>query len=105
MNTIENFGTHLTKYIELVQRLNTEYYTKHYPNLPVDKVGFEMGKRYVRVFTNNGTQRFVHTFVDMTNGNILKGSWKAPVKNGVRGNIMDPNVSKVINHNGPNYLR
>lgn len=104
MNTIENFGTHLTNYVELVQRLNDEYHAKHCPTLPQIKVGFEMGKRYVRVFTNNGTQRSVHSFVDMTNGNILKGSWKAPVKNGVRGNINE-DPSKVINHHGPNYLR
>ncbi len=111
MNTAENFIPALAKYIELVQRLNDEHDQKHYAHLMATNptfhvvVGAEEGSRYVRVFKITGTQRSLHSFVDKTNGNILKGSWKSPVKNGVRGNIHDENISKVINHHGPNYLR
>lgn len=63
-------------------------------------------KRYIRlVHSENGKDRSVYCFVDTTNGDLLKGSWKAPVKNGVRGNIFDQDTYANFNHYGPNYLK
>ena len=47
----------------------------------------------------------VYCFYDHTNGDLLKGSWKAPVANGVRGNVKDPNVLTKFDWHGPKYLR
>lgn len=63
-------------------------------------------KRYVRlVHSEYGKDRSVYCFVDTTNGDLLKGSWKAPVKNGVRGNIFDKETYSNFNHYGPKYLK
>ena len=63
-------------------------------------------KRYIRlVHSEYGKDRSVYCFVDTTNGDLLKGSWKAPVKNGVRGNIFDQSTYANFNHYGPNYLK
>lgn len=50
-------------------------------------VEFTEGERYYRVYRHYNGQNSVHCFVDKEDGSILKGSWKAPVKNGIRGNI------------------
>ena len=52
------------------------------------------------------TAESVHTFIDMTNGDILKAaSYKAPAKNGVRGNIFADDLGRsCINGYGANYL-
>lgn len=60
----------------------------------------EMGHKFARVATDNGTQRMVHAFVDMTTGDVIKAAgWKAPQKgkNGlaVRYRLADP-VSKAL---------
>lgn len=47
----------------------------------------------------------VYCFYDHTNGDLLKGTWKAPVAKGVRGNIKDPNVLDKFDWHGPKYLR
>lgn len=70
------------------------------------KVGVDMGPTYVRVWKDDvGQGKSVHTFIDRRNGDILKGSWKAPVKNGKRANIHEPGWEKAITHHGPVYLR
>jgi hypothetical protein len=57
-------------------------------------VSAENGRRFTRIVQDNGTQRFVHAFVDMTNGDVIKAAgWKAPQRgvNGlaVRFNLLD----------------
>lgn len=63
---------------------------------------FSEGPKYVKVF-NRGS---VHSFVDKTNGNVLKpASWKAPAKH-ARGNIYAAdNGLKNMGPYGPAYLR
>ncbi len=46
----------------------------------------------------------VYCFVDITNGNILKGSWKAPVADGVRGNLKDADVLQKVTTYGVEYI-
>jgi hypothetical protein len=54
----------------------------------------EYGRRFTRIVNEGENQRFVHAFVDMTNGDVIKAAgWKAPQrgKNGlaVRFNLVD----------------
>jgi hypothetical protein len=55
------------------------------------------------------TNRCVHCFVRLEDGAILKGSWKAPVKNPVRGSIFaadcDIGEDRAVNQYGCAYLR
>jgi hypothetical protein len=57
-------------------------------------VSAEYGRRFVRIVVDNGTQRMVHAFVDLTNGDVVKAAgWTAPQRgvNGlaVRFNLLD----------------
>jgi hypothetical protein len=80
---------------------------KEFPQSPATKVSYEIGRRYVRIVKHNSwDQKSVHSFIDSTNGDILKGSWKAPVARGVRGNIYaDDHGLSCVNWHGPKYLR
>lgn len=57
-------------------------------------VTVEYGRRFARMVVDNGTQRSVHAFVDLTNGNVVKAAgWKAPQRGvyglAVRFNLLD----------------
>ena len=100
----------LQMYMDLVQWKNDHYYkimdfTFSDPPL----IRADIGNKYARVVKVdqlNGSQS-VHTFVHLDNGDIYKaGSWKAPQKNGVRGNIFDTDVGEsVVNEHGAIYLK
>jgi hypothetical protein len=101
---IDGFEAAFQAYLDGVRKL---YQTWARPTYPSADVRYEVGPRYIRVITENGHDRNVHTFVDRTNGDILKAAgWKAPAKNGVRGSILseDHGLSKV-NWHGAIYLR
>lgn len=76
-------------------------------------VDYSIGKRYAKVFTmyQDGSSKSLHSFVDMENGDIVKGSWKAPIRDksgklAVRGNIWADDIGESnITHHGPKYLR
>jgi len=61
------------------------------------EVRFERLKKNIRVFYvdvwegNREGSTSVICFVEPDTGAILKGSWKAPVKNGVRGHVVNGN--------------
>lgn len=59
-----------------------------YPSFEPYTFGFDTGPKYHKVWQDNGTQKMVCFFVERANGDVWKGSWKAPVKNFVRGNIL-----------------
>ena len=69
------------------------------------------GKKYARVIyeddnTNGAGQRFVHSFVNMKNGDVLKaGGWKAPAPNGIRTNIFADDCADHVNEHGTVYLK
>ena len=93
----------LKDYVALVTELNADYWTRNgYTFAPAPVASVSIGRRYAKIIKENS----VHTFVDMTNGNILKaGSWKAPAPNGVRGNIFSDDFGRsVINEHGANYI-
>jgi len=106
------------EYITVVQTMNDNYWkVMGYTHGPAPEVDVIWGKKYAKVVTNNRHfvdgdrgieygQATVHTFVNMENGDILKGSWKAPVKNGVRGNIFADDIgASCINEYGTVYLK
>ena len=73
----------------------------------------DYGKKYAKVVKLdqlNGA-RSVHSFIDMSNGDIIKGNWKSPVRTkakglAIRGNIFANDLgSDRVNEHGPNYLR
>jgi hypothetical protein len=78
------------------------------PQVHIDSIG----GRYIKLaefeqtpaLTGPYKARSVYCFVDLTNGDLLKGSWKAPVKNGVRSNLNDPKVFEKFTVYGPAYL-
>lgn len=101
-------------YVAVVQGLQDDYFringfTFGLPPL----VTTDEGSRYVRIVKNDrdcegklrDMGKHVHTFLDRTNGDILKGNWKSPVKNGVRGNVNNPGYEACITQHGTVYLR
>ena len=97
-------------YVDLVQKKNNRYYEIYdfkFSDPPTVTVDY--GNKYARIVKNDGLNgsRSVHTFVNMTNGDILKsGGWKAPAPNGVRGNIFANDFgADRINEHGANYLK
>jgi hypothetical protein len=114
------------EYINVVQEMNDNHWkVMGYTFGPAPEVDVIFGKKYAKVVCMNRHyvtgdpavvgkentkvaygQTTVHSFVNMENGDILKGSWKAPVKNGVRGNINADDVgADRINEYGPIYLK
>ena len=83
-----------SKLLEYVNKLYNEhknYYAKNFPNLTPPTFSINFGKKYGKVIRDNGSQKSVHCFVDLSNGDLLKAaSWKIPTK-GKRGNITDEN--------------
>ena len=78
-------------YVEMVQgKMNAMWERNGFTHADPNHISVTYGKKYARVIYESGTQRSVHTFVNMINGDILKaGGWKAPATNGVRGNVFD----------------
>jgi len=100
----------LDEYVAMVQKKVNRYFEiMEYTFAAPPEITVDYGKKYARVVKvdqlNGG--RSVHTFVNMLNGDILKsGSWKAPQKNGVRGNIFAEDVgADRVNEHGAIYLR
>ena len=98
----------LDGYVEMVQNKMNDYWERSkFTHAEPDNIYAEYGNKYARVVHANGTQRSVHTFVNMINGDILKsGSWKAPQPNGVRGNIFEDDFgASRVNEYGASYLK
>jgi hypothetical protein len=108
------------EYINVVQKMNDNYWkVMGYTFGPAPEVDVIFGNKYAKVVTKGRHykdrdeseevvygQTTVHSYVNMENGDILKGNWKAPVKNGVRGNINADDVgADRINEYGPIYLK
>ena len=108
------------EYVDVVQTMNdNNWKAMGYTFGPAPEVDVIFGNKYAKVVTKGRHykdrdesnevvygQTTVHSFVNMENGDILKGNWKAPVKNGVRGNINADDVgADRINEYGPIYLK
>ena len=75
----------------------------------VNGLSLEVGSKYIRVVTSNGSSRSVHSFIvredgpKFKKGDILKSaSWKTPALNQARGNIFGQYHT---NWTGADYLR
>jgi hypothetical protein len=102
----------LDKYVDTVQQMQEDYFkvmnfTFSAPPSVICQIKTKYAK-IVKVDGLNGSSS-VHSFVDLSNGNILKGNWKAPIRTkkglAIRGNIFAPDVSMYVNEHGPHYLR
>jgi len=104
----------LTDFIRGVNKKISDYWTQmnfthsEAPIVMVDSIG----KRYAKLATCKRSRvtgkleaDSVYCFYDIESGDLLKGTWKAPVANGVRGNVKDPNVLSKFTEHGPAYLR
>jgi hypothetical protein len=105
------FKERLDKYLAGV-REKVAYNLKQYSLTATPEIKAAFGERYVKVYrleiASNGSllSRSVHSFVDQTNGDVLKAaSWRSPAKH-ARGNIYDADygLSRVTAY-GPEYLR
>ena len=115
MITDLNNNQPLVNFINGVNDLIKEYWTKNQfdfndpPVVMVENVGRRYAKLAVFEKTPHKTGPLVanrvYCFYDLTNGDLLKGQWKAPVANGVRGNVNEPNVLDKFDWHGPKYLR
>jgi hypothetical protein len=88
-----------------LSQLMREYYTTKFSNLAVPKLEVKFGKKYAKIIKVDN-QRSVHSFINLSNGDILMAaSWNAPAKH-ARGNIFDANcgVGTAVTVYGARYL-
>ena len=72
------------KYFDLVKLRYKTYMKTAFPNSDIGNVEMIKGRKYTKIIVDRG----IHSFIDNTNGNILKpNSYRAPHKT-PRGNIM-----------------
>ncbi len=104
----------LVKFIDGVNAKMAAYWNRNgftHMKCPIVQIA-SIGPRYAKLAhmeDRKGTGKWeassVYCFFDFTNGNLLKGTWKAPAANGVRGNVNEPNVLDKFTEHGPAYLR
>lgn len=68
-------------YVEALQGLFDALVAGNKYDRTPDRVFTEYGRKFVRVGHDNGVQRFVHSFVELETGDVIKAAgWKAPQK-------------------------
>lgn len=102
----------IREYAEMVKEVAREDisgFSKHADDV---NTSVEFGRKYAKVLVSDKyTSRRIHTFVDMTNGNIHKAAtFNSPETSGktkgVRGNIWSEDMGRsVINWHGAKYLK
>lgn len=73
----------LRTYVVALDALMLEYHGE-----PHEPVTCEVRRKYAKIIRGNG----VYSYVDLSNGDVLKGNWKGPelaVRHIVRGNVVD----------------
>jgi hypothetical protein len=121
MNDLEKTNVAETNAIELVELVETlcADITTAINNKWEHTIGntthdYSIGKKYIRVFSDNGSQRSVWGFINVGNnkfkvGDVLKASgWSQPALNSARGNLYDGyEIAKGYSTHrvhGPDYL-
>lgn len=101
-----NIKAELEKYMTLLDQIAEEFFasTKSYRK---HTFRLEIGKKYAKIVCE--TTSSVHSFIDMTNGDILKAAtYKAPAKH-PRGNIINISTKEellnCVDVYGAKYLR
>jgi hypothetical protein len=97
----------INDYMDRLRDMINDHYRQSYSSLTPPTVSFMRGKRYCRIVLSTDPRhddRKVHSFVDMTNGNILKANgWKSPHPT-PRGNVLDLDNSNFTVY-GASYLK
>ena len=103
----------LDEYVVMIQQKQTDYFeAMNFTFSAPPTIVVDYGKKYAKVvkLDNLNGARSVHSFINMSNGDILKGNWKTPVRTkkglAIRGNIFADDLgSDRVNEHGPYYLR
>ncbi len=93
----QNITDAIGAYIESVQAMVNDQYARHYPKLTAPTISVSCGRKYARIISQDGVSRGVHSFIDLSTGDVLKAeSWKRPAK-GARGNLfnLDQGIGRV----------
>jgi hypothetical protein len=102
----KNVERQLELFMRTLTGLVETHYQTRFPNLDVPKMTLSKGRKYAKI-VKESNQRTVHSFVDLSNGDILMAAtFNAPAKH-ARGNIFDNNcgVGTAVSAYGANYLR
>ena len=105
--------TRLDQYVGMIQQKQADYFeAMNFTFSAPPTITVDYGNKYAKVVKNDGLNgaQSVHSFINMSNGDILKGNWKTPVRTkkglAVRGNIFADDLgADRVNEHGPNYLR
>jgi len=78
-------------YLEALQARSNAYFSKGFPNIAGDQIGFEVGRKFVKVTRVYGeTQKSVVVFVEGATGTVWKAAgWSQPTLNFPRGNVQE----------------
>ena len=103
----------LDQYVGMIQQKQADYFeAMNFTFSAPPTITVDYGKKYAKVVKNDGLNgaQSVHSFINMSNGDILKGNWKTPVRTkkglAVRGNIFADDLgADRVNEHGPYYLR
>jgi hypothetical protein len=100
---MNDFDAALQTHLEGCQKIINETFDVCFPNNRVTQLTTRHGKRYVKIIRDGES---VFSFIDKTNGDVLKAaSWSSPAK-GARGNIFDKrNGLSRMQWTGPDYNR
>jgi hypothetical protein len=101
-NILDGETTEFKTWWASYQKLVADHYAATYTHVKCPIFRADVGQRYIKIVQGDS----VTTFIDRTNGDVLKSaSYKAPAK-GARGNIFDASngMSRMTTY-GPEYLR
>jgi hypothetical protein len=92
--------------------INKHFEEKNPQSVPYNLI-YTIGPKFVRVISQKKygenqeiNQKCVYCFIEISTGNIIKAQgWKAPQKNGVRGNIYKKNPIDCMDIFGAKYIK
>lgn len=107
---MSNLDQALDKFLDHVNNLLKDYISRNNYTFLIERNAHiaksAPGAKYMRlVHMEDGKARSIYCFVDLETGDLLKGSWKSPVKNGIRGNVFNISTFQNFDHHGPKYLK
>jgi hypothetical protein len=107
LNLKQSIEERINGFVHKLQTVITEHYVTKYPNIGAPVITVDWGRKYARIVKETAGQKMVHSFIDLSNGDILKAaSWAAPAKR-ARGSVFDDNygVGSAVNVYSAQYLR
>jgi hypothetical protein len=99
----------VAKFINDVNNLITEHYTKNLPNLPITEIKVSVGNKYIKLIHDRSVWGFISRYDGVfknsyiRKGDLLKAAtWNTPAAHS-RGNIIDGTAKYSVW--GPAYLK